>query len=91
VNAYLAVLLDGDVHSRLEWELAVFTACSLLGVGFISWLGRDFVGRYRRLRRIVRHTALQVAQHRDELVANVRGGTPFPPLPDDPDDGNGDS
>jgi Flp pilus assembly protein TadB len=86
MDAVLLFVLDSDVHVRLEWEIAIFSAAMAVGVplvaGFISLLWR----RGSSNRRVIRRTAQEMAQVRDFAVDKCRDGKPFPRLPTLPED-----
>jgi hypothetical protein len=80
MDAHLAMLLDGDVHSRLEWELAVFTTVASATFLAIGWIITDIIRRSRLSRRISQSTIIRVGQHDEEIVEKLRNGHPFPDL-----------
>ena len=87
VNAWIALLLlDSDVHARLEWELAIFTLCGTAFLGAISWIVVDLIMRSRRTRRTLHKTVVRQGQHEEQIVQDLRNGQPFPNLTPDLDD-----
>jgi hypothetical protein len=80
VHEYLGMLLDSDVHTRLEWELVLFTVCGTGIVGAFGWLLLDAIRRSRGTRRTLRNTVIRQGQHDETLVKDVRAGVSYPDL-----------
>lgn len=80
MNDALYMLLDSDVHSRLEWELAIFTVCGAAVLAAVGWLLVDLISRSRRSRRTLQRTVIRQGQHNEEIVSGLRDGKPFPEL-----------
>lgn len=82
----ICLLLDGDVHTRLEWEIALFSLVFSSGIplviGVFRWLWR----RGNSNRHAIRKLTQGHAQLRDDYVEKVRDRVPFPRLPDLPED-----
>ena len=66
---------------RVKFGLALFG----VGMGVLTWLGKFFVGRhFHRIdadRETLRHTSIKVDRVESVVVAKLRGGRPFPPIP----------
>jgi len=80
LNEYLGMLLTGDVHERLEWELGILAATAVIVGPIVAWVLVDLVQRGRRTRRTVRKTAVRVGQIEDEVVEKLRDSKPFAEL-----------
>ena len=87
MNAWLLLLFDSDVHSRLEIELWVFGG--LFAV--IAWLARDLIRGVRTgvgeakagiddTNKEVTKQTRRIDRHETEIVDKLREGNPFPPL-----------
>jgi hypothetical protein len=78
------MLLDADVHSRLEWELNIFGAIATGTVPTVISVLRWLVRRGQSNRMAIRLVTQDVAQLKDDW--EVRHGKPFPPNPKLPED-----
>jgi hypothetical protein len=86
VNAILATFLDGDIHARLEWEIAIFTVIFGSGIPLVVGIARWLWRRGNSNRYAIRKLTQGHAQLCDDYVAKVRNGVPFPPLSRLPED-----
>lgn len=71
-----------DSNPLQPWEL--WFAGSALAV--LGWVVTRLVGKWDGTRKVVRKTVLRVDRHETDIVAGLRGGHEYGPLPEDPDD-----
>lgn len=77
MNELLAMFLDGDVHDKLQWEIAVFAVCGTAALAAIGWIVIDAISGMRGNRKKLRKTAIRLRQHDETIVEKLRDGRPY--------------